>query len=239
MANRNQKLRVKNACLILILVLTLSIGFVSAAGFGSTYLSSVDGKPVMQGNAGEVKSYFIYLQNQGSSTERTKIEIADANDIIQNTLQEYYDVPANTLSNAYPVILNIKIPNDAKEGQTYEIKYYVSYASSGTDYSMVSFGKPSYDKNFYVSAGTPDFTTVDNSNKTLSYENIRLSDNKVVSWFKKLFSTSDLEIGTTTKAKKMALQIIVIAIPLIIIGGGVYYATKTIKKRKLARQAVY
>lgn len=223
--------------LFLVLVLTLNFVLISASGFGSTYLETIDGKKVMTVNQNEVKSYFIYLQNSKTSIEPTKIEVSDINNIVKNNLSAYYNVPGKTMSSDYPVEFIIQIPSDAVKGQVYEIKYYISY-SSNNDNAIVSFAPTSYDKVFYVSVGEPNWTTLNTNKEALTYQDLNpKTTSKIISWFKDLFSNDKLEVGSDSellkrRILKTGLGIVVILVPIIIIGGGIYYVYKRKKKNQ-------
>jgi len=224
--------------IFLILIGILCFHFVSSAGFASSYMPSINNKDVFIVDMAQ-KSFMIYLQNQGTQNEITKIEVLDTNKIIQNNLSERYTVPGKSFSDSFPVELKIKIPVDAVKGQVYEIKYFISYASN-VDSAIVSFGKTSYEKTFYVSYGDPNWSTLGtNKEAMLSRTTIQLTQNKVTKWFKDLFSNDGLEIGTDAEKlnmsiKKNALRGAVIGVPIIIIGGALYGIRK--RKKRLQRQ---
>lgn len=127
-----------------------------SAGFASSYVPTIDGKPVIVGEAGQTYSYYIYLQNLDSDEINNAITISNGKNLLTNTLSEYYTVPGNTESDSYPVELKIKLPS-VETGIVYQITYSVKSSSEDAS-GVVTFSPVGFDKTFYISVGTPDWS---------------------------------------------------------------------------------
>jgi hypothetical protein len=145
--------------IFLIGIMAVMLSSFALAGFASTYLPNIDGKPTLITNAGINNSYYIYLQNQGNNVIYMKINILIGNGILVNSLQDQYAVPINISSDNYPLELKLKIPSNSSNGAIYKFTYSVLTGSSGTN-GLVSFSPVGFEKTIYISNGNPNWNNI-------------------------------------------------------------------------------
>jgi len=154
--------KVKKLGLVRTIYLFLSISLILmavipavSAGFASSYVPTVDGKPVIVGEAGQTYSYYVYLQNLDNDEINNAITVSNGKNLMTNTLSEYYTVPGNTESDSYPVEIKLKLPS-VESGTVYQVTYSVKSSSEDAS-GVVTFSPVGFDKTIYISVGNPDW----------------------------------------------------------------------------------
>ena len=139
------------------IILVLLLNFVSA-GFGSSYLPYIDGKLTLVTSPEIDNSYYIYPQNTQSTTAYIKINILVGEGILKNSLESQYAIPANTLSDGYPIKLNLNIPKSIN-GTAYKFTYSVLTGSDNSN-GTIYFSPVGFEKTIYISNGNPDWNKI-------------------------------------------------------------------------------
>jgi len=131
------------------IIILFMIGTVSA-GFGSTYLPTIDGTPTLVLNSGDSSSYFIYPQNLEAESIYVQVVLTDENNIVTNKLKDSYEIPANTQSDSFPIELKLKVPSNAELGQVFSVEYSVLTTKKSLNGGMVNFNPTGYFKKINV-----------------------------------------------------------------------------------------
>jgi len=138
-----------NKTLKLVLALSLVILTLnSATAFANTYLEN----KTLEIYPWDTGKYCIYLQNTGNEDSVQKISINEGEEYIKNLdeVVKEFNVSAGTLSNSFPVCMELKLPSDFKEGEKYAIGYGVAYVTSDEQKGMVSFAPIQITEKFYI-----------------------------------------------------------------------------------------
>jgi len=143
--------------MILLVFTLLSLCFVSAGGFGSSYVPKVDGIMQLGIPIGHNSSYFIYPQNSGDKILLVQIVIDEGSEVLINELEEYYEIPAQTLSDDFKIELVFGLDNNPDLiGQKFPVKYSVlTTYKDETGGAMVSFNPVEFSKKLIV-IGEPE-----------------------------------------------------------------------------------
>lgn len=143
-------LKILLGLMILLFIFLFSSNMVYASGFASSYLP--DG--IFTITQGETKSYYIYLQNIGDIPEYVKVEITEGFGVVINrtTWEDTYTVPPHTVSDQFPVNINIKVPRNSTIGQEFNVAYHISTLPDPniTRTENIVISAPSFPKKFTV-----------------------------------------------------------------------------------------
>jgi len=146
---------------LFVIGLTLfSLYFVSGAGFGSSYLSKIDGELYLEVPIGSDVSYFIYPQNFENEILLVKVNVTDTSNVMKNELEDYYEIPKNTSSDEYKIELVFHLANDTSLiGKKFPFKFEVLSTYKDENSGFVTFNPLGFSKSFYVVGKLPEVIT--------------------------------------------------------------------------------
>ncbi len=132
-----------------ILLLSLAILFLPiTSAFANTFLDD----KTMHLWKGETGEYCVYLQNTGGEDTVQIVKIFEGESYIRNTedIDKEFNIPVGTVSDSFPVCMELKLPRNAEKGEKYLISYGVTSPSSNDKDGIISIAPIQIRETFYL-----------------------------------------------------------------------------------------
>ena len=133
---------------IVVLVSQALLVLPSVSAFANTFLED----KTMHLWKGETGEYCVYLQNTGNEDLVQIIKIFEGEEYIKNIdeISKEFSVSAGTVSDNFPVCIELKLSRDSEKGEKYMISYGVTGPSSNNEEGMVSIAPLQIREKFYL-----------------------------------------------------------------------------------------